>query len=235
MNTPRDLADKMAAKTDHELQAMFSRPDDWTPLALDAARAEIQRRNLSPIEVAVQPTPKEWDIESVKHRRKIWLTFLFVDLAALVTFTFIFGSGAAIVAHAVCVAIFLSLYLPVAKRVLNPSDYSVTGIFIGTLLFPLFGWAYADRKIYDAIRQKASPLTSAKPQLISLAVFSLVLCLLPYAGLPMAICAVRRIGRSNGQLYGKKLAWVSVIINAAVLALMIFGITMGILSSRHAQ
>ena len=181
-----------------------------------------------------QPPPKkEWDLESVKRQRKRWLIFLFVDLAALITFDTIFGNASAIVAHGVCVAIFLSLYFPVAKRVLNPSDYSIVGIFSGTLFFPLLGWAYADNKIDNAIRQREAPATSAKPQFCSLAIFSLVLFLLPYVGLPMAICAVRKIAHSDGRLYGKKFAWVSVVVNALLLALMIFGITMAIISSRH--
>ncbi len=51
------------------------------------------------------------------------------------------------------------------------------------------------------------------PVLSSLAVYSLILCLLPYLGLPMAIGALRRIAHSDGRLYGRKLAWASVIVN----------------------
>lgn len=69
-------------------------------------------------------------------------------------------------------------------------------------------------------------------ELSSLAVFSLVLCLLPPVGLPMAIASVHKISKSDGHLYGKTLAWISVTINGLMLAMMIFGIIMGILGSK---
>jgi hypothetical protein len=55
--TPQEIASLVAKKTDQELQDMFARPEDWIPLALDAARTELQKRNIRPIEVAAQPAP----------------------------------------------------------------------------------------------------------------------------------------------------------------------------------
>lgn len=49
----------MAEKTDQQLQDMFARPADWSPQALDAARAELQKRNVSPVEIASQPANDE--------------------------------------------------------------------------------------------------------------------------------------------------------------------------------
>jgi hypothetical protein len=46
MSNPRDLALKMAEKSDHELLAMFASPADWTAEALDCAKAELQKRGL---------------------------------------------------------------------------------------------------------------------------------------------------------------------------------------------
>ena len=46
MITPRDLAQKMAEKSDQELLAMFALPDDWTAEALDSAKAELRKRGL---------------------------------------------------------------------------------------------------------------------------------------------------------------------------------------------
>lgn len=46
MTTPRDLAQKMAEKTDQELLAMFASPDDWTTEAIDSAKAELRKRGL---------------------------------------------------------------------------------------------------------------------------------------------------------------------------------------------
>jgi hypothetical protein len=56
-----------------------------------------------------------------------------------------------------------------------------------------------------------------KTPLSSLAVYSLVLCLLPYVGLPMAFAALRRISQSEGRLSGRNLAWVSIIVNTVSL------------------
>lgn len=42
-----ELARKMAEKRDVELQDMFDSPADWKPEALNAARAELQRRNVA--------------------------------------------------------------------------------------------------------------------------------------------------------------------------------------------
>ena len=57
MNTPQELERLMAEpKTDQELEDMLRYPEDWTPQALDAARAELQRRKNPPKEVASPPS-----------------------------------------------------------------------------------------------------------------------------------------------------------------------------------
>jgi hypothetical protein len=50
MITPEELAKQMAEKTDHQLQEMFDRAEDWTPEALDASWAELQKRKGCPAE-----------------------------------------------------------------------------------------------------------------------------------------------------------------------------------------
>src|ERR1051325_3462866 len=47
MTAPRNLAQKMAEKSDQELLAMFASPDDWTAEALDCAKAELRKRGLN--------------------------------------------------------------------------------------------------------------------------------------------------------------------------------------------
>ena len=62
MNTPGDLAQKMADKSDRELLAMFASPDDWTAEALDSAKAELRKRGLdSPSERPPSGCPPETD------------------------------------------------------------------------------------------------------------------------------------------------------------------------------
>jgi TM2 domain-containing membrane protein YozV len=55
MRTPQELANLMAQKTDQQLLDMFGRAEDWSPVALDAARAELQKRGIRPVEVAPPP------------------------------------------------------------------------------------------------------------------------------------------------------------------------------------
>jgi hypothetical protein len=47
MSNLRDLAQRMAEKSEQELLAMFALPEDWTAEALDAAKAELQKRGLN--------------------------------------------------------------------------------------------------------------------------------------------------------------------------------------------
>jgi hypothetical protein len=47
MTNPQELAERMAAKSDHELLAMFASPEDWTPAAMDAAKAELRPGRVS--------------------------------------------------------------------------------------------------------------------------------------------------------------------------------------------
>jgi len=57
--TPTELAERMAEKTDQQLRDMFVRPANWSSQALDAARAELQKRNIPPVETASQPANDE--------------------------------------------------------------------------------------------------------------------------------------------------------------------------------
>jgi hypothetical protein len=56
-----ELARQMAERRDEELLAMFASPDDWTPDALNAAKAELQQRNVaipSPEDSIPPPIPE---------------------------------------------------------------------------------------------------------------------------------------------------------------------------------
>jgi len=111
-------------------------------------------------------------------------------------------------------------------------------VLLLTAVFVLAGIAAITGKRYKCLDCKKpfdSDLTVDLPvrgELSRLAMYSLLLSWLPIIGLPMAIAAVRKISKSKGVLYGKKLAWVSVVINALLLGMMILGITMGVLGSK---
>ena len=175
-----------------------------------------------------------WSPDEIKKRRVIYLVVFLVMIAGNIAGS-LFGAEGAFAINLVIGIVFLALFNAVAKRVLGYSGGTLVGISLVILFIPFFSLltiAVVDRKVYDTIKETQAPPGEIKRQLSSLAVFSLVLCLLPCVGLPMAIASVRKISKSEGRLYGKTLAWVSVVINGLLLAMMIFGITMGILSSK---
>lgn len=57
--------------------------------------------------------------------------------------------------------------------------------------------------------------------------FSFLLILLPYIGLPLGIVGLIKISKSNGMLYGKTLAWIAVVLNSLALLFIIFLIVLG--------
>ena len=53
MNTP-ELTKQMVNKTDQDLKDMFAQQADWSPQALDAARAELSKRGVNVAALAAQ-------------------------------------------------------------------------------------------------------------------------------------------------------------------------------------
>ena len=69
----------MAEKTEQQLQDMVARPTNWNPNALEAARAELQRRGIQPIEIAPQEVANK-DYEILPNGRKRLLRATFLDI-----------------------------------------------------------------------------------------------------------------------------------------------------------
>lgn len=77
MDTQDSLQRQMTEKTDEQLLDMLAQPDDWTSVALDAAKAELQKRAILPEEVAQQsvgnstepPMPNEQSAECDDSQR----------------------------------------------------------------------------------------------------------------------------------------------------------------------
>ncbi len=243
MQAPQDLAQRIADKHNDELLAMLASPDDWTPEALEAAKAELRARNVDtgiPAALAKQDVaavtapPPDWNSEEIRKKRYDYLVvFLLMIITSIVGSGF--GMNIGFLANLVLGGIFLTIFVTVVQRVLGYSTVTLLGLSLVILFVPFLSLlliAIVDRKVYDAIRQGEPLQSPIRPQLSSLAVCSLVLCLLPYIGLPMAIYAVRRITHSNGRLYGEKCASVSVVVNAAFLLFMIVGIATWFISIR---
>jgi hypothetical protein len=92
MSTPQELEKQMTEKTEQELQTMFARPDDWTPEELNAARAELQKRNIPVIEPVLQEAWTKQNVLEVAKFQKwvIWmilisLVAMFIPFATIVT------------------------------------------------------------------------------------------------------------------------------------------------------
>jgi uncharacterized membrane protein YhaH (DUF805 family) len=92
-----------AGKSDEELVAMFQCPQDWQPLVLDAARLELQKRNLpvpeSPPAIAIETT-SIWSFQGRIPRSGFWvislsLTVFNLAVAILVEILGKYGNEAA--------------------------------------------------------------------------------------------------------------------------------------------
>jgi len=181
---------------------------------------------------------RDGDPQVLLGRRRAYLALLILLAISLIAAVLVAIAGyvglaeICFLASYVFAAFFLSRFLNVVRKTLGYSTFTLACLLIVVLLIPFINLlivAIVDRQVLDAIRQKDArshgheppTISLAKPELSSLAVFSLVLCPLPYIGLPMAIWGVRKISRSDGRLYGRTLAWVSVVANSAVLLLML--------------
>jgi len=78
-----------------------------------------------------------------------------------------------------------------------------------------------DHESCDANKKMRRSSGKSKRRLSSLAVFSLLLCFFPYFGFPMALLSLRRIAKSESRLYGRTLAWISLVINGVFLVLLL--------------
>jgi len=126
---------------------------------------------------------------------------------------------------------FLVIFLRTARRL----DYSTGWLLVMAVLIllplplvPILTIAVVDRgmgeliekrSLHSAFRREA--VGSDQPRVDPLAYLSLVLFMFPYFGLPLALLALYRIGKSNGARTGRGLAWTGVGLNAVVLAVII--------------
>jgi hypothetical protein len=60
MDADQNLAKQMAEKPNDELLEMLRLPEHWRPEALDAARAELQRRGVDTSAVKIWPPTTPW-------------------------------------------------------------------------------------------------------------------------------------------------------------------------------
>lgn len=77
--TTLELSQKIAEKTDAELLAMFQSPADWTAEALDAAIAELQKRNVN-TDGLVSVAPPQLDLPKRSYGVVVWAGILLLSM-----------------------------------------------------------------------------------------------------------------------------------------------------------
>ncbi len=180
------------------------------------------------------PIYSNWNLDAVQKQRRVYLA-VFIAMIAVSIGWAIHGGVVGFIVHLGLSILFLLLFLRVTRLVLGYSAALLTVIALVILFVPFLSLlviAILDWKIYGKMLPRLAAVSSTKPQLCSLAIAALVFSVFPPIGFPASICALRDISKSKGKLYGKKCAWVALIISGALLSLIIFGITRGIIESK---
>lgn len=158
----------------------------------------------------------EWDVVSAKKMRRVYLLFFVLGIFAY--FTIVPLKILGFLLYLICQVLFLVFFLTTARLV---KGYSITktvftciGLFIPFVsLILLF---YIDGDLYKRIKNRENPegfTGDIKRRFCVCGLCSFLLFLLPLFGLPLGIFALVKISKSEGRLYGMKLAWVAVVFN----------------------
>jgi len=231
-----EIRNHFESKSTEELLEIWQQNDRdaYSDAAFVAIEQILSERNTTiPTQPAYVPKPPqepEWDVSDIKKKRLLYLICFVLHFIGYIIMI-VFGlSGEAGRVQAVGGYItvifgmaFLFFFLTSAKNIFGYGIGDIVLIGIG-LFIPFLGalvLAIMDGRIYQAIKRKEYP---DKPQFCSLVIYSLILFLLPVIGLPLAIISIRKRSKSNGLLYGKTLAWISLVLNAVPLFILLLGI-----------
>ena len=226
-----EVKDHFESKSTNELLEIWQQNDRdaYSESAFEAIRQILSERNVTvPVQPAFVPKPPaepQWDIHEIKKKRLLYLICFVLHFIGYIIMILFGLSGEAVGGYITVIfgIAFLFFFLTSAKKVFGYGIGDLVLIGIG-LLMPFLGalvLAIMDGRIYQAIKRKEYP---DKPQFCSLVIYSLILFLLPVIGLPLAIISIRKISKSNGLLYGKTLAWISLVLNALSLLPLLLGI-----------
>jgi hypothetical protein len=184
-----------------------------------------------------------WDVDEIKYLRKIYL-FIFVLLVLLAAANGYFravenpgGTLLSLLMHFLVVCCFYYYFFRVAAPVLEMSTGTIIVLIIVFALIPLLNLiliAYYDSRIFHAIREEEAHWGIINPEFCGLIIWSLVIFCIPYLGLLLAISALEKINASDGELYGKTAAWISIGINAISSIFYTFAFIMMYIGSRNA-
>lgn len=170
------------------------------------------------------------DLDAAKKKRALYLTFF---VLAIIGNGITMATPMGLLLYLPCLAAFLYFFLSTAKTVGEYSTWALVGIGLGLFIpgVSIIILLIVDTKLYQSIRDAdgAAHPDRGPREFCSMGLYSLILFLFPYIGLPLAYFALRRISRSEGRLYGKTLAVISLVLNALMLGLLILIIILALL------
>ncbi|MCF7956107.1 MAG: hypothetical protein K9M75_09920 [Phycisphaerae bacterium] len=167
----------------------------------------------------------DWDVEVAKKWRKLYL--LFFVLMVIMNLISMKAGPVMLLLYFPCAMAFLYYFLCTAKLVKGYSAVKTAFTCIA-LLIPLVSiiiLLYVDSDVYKRIKERENPELIPVVDERSFCwwgLYSFMLILIPFFGLPLGILALVKISKSGGMLYGKVLAWIAVVLNSIML--FIYGI-----------
>jgi hypothetical protein len=189
-------------------------------------------------------------IEEARKRRKTYLTFFILSLAAFIAAVVLRAVMSMLLANTpaspaigtlrvfflvsaalqfVFLVCFIVSFLRAAREVHRYSTGKLV-LFLVLLLIPIVSLivlVVLDHSMYlESLDEHERP-TAEHPHFSELAIWSLSAVLFPVLGLPLAIVALHKIARSGGALRGRTLAIASIVLNSLVLLLFIGLYTFG--------
>jgi hypothetical protein len=209
-----------------------SKFDEPLELSLQAEDVVASAEVPPPVYQRPQISPaRDWDLATAKRNRTLYLTFF---ILMIIGNGITMGTAAGVLLYLPALVLFLIFFLRTAKMVGGYSTLELIGIGIGAFIpvISLIVLGIVDVKLYKSIRGvdgKTTPSYGGPREFSSMSLYSLLLVAFPYIGLPLAFFAIRRISNSQGRLYGRKLAIISLTLNLFALAFLIFIIIMAIL------
>lgn len=177
-----------------------------------------------------------WDLALAKKRRKLYILFFALAMVGNLMLAVGIAPILGAILYLPSLVLFLVFFLSTARLIKKYS--AVKMVFTGLGLFvpvvSLIILFYVDRDLYKRIRDRENPgglTANSKRRFCSWGLYSFLLILIPFIGLPLGVVALVKISKSEGMLYGKILAWVAVAGNAIMLLLFVFVIVTGLMAS----
>lgn len=227
MLLPHEFLKHLPDRSNQELFDLLSHEEEYLPEALQAAKAELQKRNVPAEQVSqIESQAKARLEQEIKETKELEQRKLLDEKATQEKIMIYALTSCAAVALAALSSVACGYFANDAEKGIGTGFSPGELKYIPWIVFSI-SWLSCLKLFTSVVNgwNRPESIVNRPMGSLTLAVFSLVVCFVPFIGLPMAICAVRNSANSDGR--GKKCAWVSVVINAAILVL---GITIAVIS-----